>query len=179
MFIIRRAVQDDLNTITEIYNEAILTTDATFDTEPRTAGEQRRWFTNHGPRNPILVAELNRVVIGWASLSEWSPRRAYSNAAEVSLYVQEGFRRRGIGKKLLRALVKEGENAGLHTIIARITTDNRQSIRLHEKEGFEHIGVMREVGQKAGKLLDVCLMQKIYPGKQPVSSNNETPAAAT
>ena len=165
MVTVRPARLDDLNTITEIYNEAILTTDATFDTEPKTDAEQRAWFAGHGSKNPILVAELDGVVVGWASLSEWSPRRAYADTAEVSLYVKQEFQSRGIGRRLLEDILGEGEKVGLHTVIARITKSNKQSIHLHERAGFEHIGVMREVGQKFGKLLDICLMQKIYPSK--------------
>ena len=172
MFAIKRAKLDDLNAITEIYNEAILTTDATFDTEPKTDAEQRAWFANHGPKNPILVAELDNVVVGWASLSEWSERRAYSDTAEISLYVKQEFRGRGTGRRLLEGIIEEGEKVGLHTVIARINEGNKGSIRLHEGVGFEHIGVMREVGQKFGKLLDVCLMQKIYPSRVPTSSDN-------
>ncbi len=162
MFTVRPAKLDDLNAITEIYNEAILMTNATFDTEPKTEAEQRSWFANHGPKNPILVTEFNGAVVGWASLSEWSDRCAYSDTAEISLYVKQEFWNRGIGRRLLEAIILEGEKVGLHTVIARITKDNKKSIRLHECVGFKHIGVMREVGQKLGKLLDVCLMQKIY-----------------
>ena len=97
MLVIRPARPDDLNAITEIYNEAILTTDATFDTEPKTDEEQKTWFTNHGPKNPILVAEQDRTVIGWASLSDWSDRCAYSDTTEISLYVKGNSRGKGIG----------------------------------------------------------------------------------
>ncbi len=165
MLTIRPAKLHDLNAITEIYNEAILTTDATFDTEPKTDAEQRAWFAKHGPRNPILVAESDGSVVGWASLSEWSDRCAYADTVEISLYVKQEFRSRGIGGRLLQAIIQAGEKACLHTVIARITEGNKQSIHLHENAGFEYIGVMREVGRKFDKLLNVCLMQKIYPSK--------------
>ena len=89
MITIRRTTLDDLNAITEIYNEAILTTDATFDSEPKTYAEQRRWFVNHGPRNPILVTEMNSIIVSQASLSEGAPHHTYIATAEVSLYVEE------------------------------------------------------------------------------------------
>ena len=170
MFAIRPAKLGDLDAITEIYNEAVLTTNATFDIEPKTDVEQRAWFATHGHQNPILVSELNGVVVGWASLSEWSSRCAYSDTAEISLYVKRESWRRGIGRRLLEAIIEEGERVGLHTIIARITKGNNESIHLHESVGFEHIGIMREVGRKFDKLLDVCLMQKIYPSKEQVTS---------
>lgn len=102
------------------------------------------------------------MVVGWASLSKWSDRLAYADTAEISLYVQESLRGQGIGKRLVEAIVVEGEKVGLHTVIARIAGGNQVSIRLHEAVGFNHIGVMREVGRKFGELLDVYLMQKIY-----------------
>ncbi len=172
MLTIRPVKLDDLDAITDIYNEAILTTDATFDTEPKTNTEQRVWVANHGPKNPILVAELDGDVVGWASLSQWSDRCAYSDTAEISLYVKEEFRSQGIGKRLLEEIIQEGEKVGLHTVIARVAEGNTQSVHLHEGVGFEHIGLMREVGRKFGKLLNVHLMQKIYHSKGTASSGN-------
>ena len=162
MLIIRDASLKDLSDITEIYNEAILNTVATFDTNIKTLDEQRMWFDNHGSKNPIIVAEKNGFVIGWASLSQWSDRCAYSDTAEISLYVKEKYQGKGIGKKLMESIIIEGKKAGLHAIIARITQGNKLSIYLHELFGFKHIGVMKEVGQKFGKRLDVYLMEKIY-----------------
>ena len=172
MFAIRPAKLDDLDAITEIYNEAVLTTVAAFDTEPKTSAEQRAWFANHSAKRPVLVAELGGVVAGWAALSDWSHHGAYSDTVEISLYVKEGFRRKSVGRRLLETIIEKGEEVGLHTVIARITESNKESIRLHESVGFEYIGVMREVGRKFGKLLDVCLMQKIYPSKVTAPSDN-------
>ena len=162
MLKIRKATLDDIDQITEIYNEAILKTNATFDNQPKTIEEQKTWFKNHGPKNPILVAEQDNIVVGWAALSEYSDRCAYSNTAEISLYVFKKYQKKGIGKKLLEAIIKEGEKTNLHAIIARITEGNEASIRLHESAGFFHIGVMKEVGFKFGKLLDVYIMEKLY-----------------
>jgi L-amino acid N-acyltransferase YncA len=162
MIAIRPADWRDLEAITEIYNEAVLTTTGTFDTEPKTLDEQRSWFKHHGGKYPVVVAELNTVVIGWASLSRWSDRCAYTDTAELSLYVKQEYRRRGVGRKLMDAIVAEGRNAGLHSVLARIAEGNENSIRLHESVGFHVVGVMREVGRKFGQLLDVSLMQLVY-----------------
>jgi L-amino acid N-acyltransferase YncA len=162
-FTTRAATDGDIKAITDIYNEAVLTTDATFDIEPKTEDEQRVWFAHHGPKRPVLVAEFDGAVIGWASLSEWSTRCSYAGTAEVSLYIKEGFRGKGAGRRLLEDIMREGERVGLHTILSRITTGNEVSIHLHESVGFEHVGIMREVGEKFGRLLDVLLMQRIYP----------------
>jgi L-amino acid N-acyltransferase YncA len=163
MMTIRPATTDDIPAITEIYNQAVLTTTATFDTETRRLAEQQTWFTNHDARHPVVVAELDGAVVGWASLSQWSDRRAYADTAEISVYVSEAFRGRGVGRRLLEAIVQEGQRVGLHTVIARIADGNAVSVHLHRSVGFEPIGVMKEVGRKFGKLLDVHLMQKIYP----------------
>jgi L-amino acid N-acyltransferase YncA len=162
MLTLRAAKLDDLYGITEIYNEAIETTVATFDTEPKTLDERRKWFENHGPKHPVFVAELDGSVAGWASLSKWSDRIAYAETAEISLYVKEKFRGKGIGKKLLMSIIEEGGKIGLHTVIARIAHGNGASAHLHKLVGFDSIGVMREVGYKFGKRIDVHLMQKIY-----------------
>ena len=74
MLTIRKATAADIPAITEIYNEAILTTTANFDTQPKTSAEQTIWFEEHDRKHPVLVAEYNRKVAGWASLSEWSSR---------------------------------------------------------------------------------------------------------
>ena len=162
MIIVRKATLDDLTAITEIYNQAILKTTATFDTEPKSLEEQEVWFSSHDHKYLVLVAEEDGKVIGWASLSKWSDRCAYSDTAEISLYVDEKERGKGIGRKLLETIVLEGEKAGLHSMIARIAEGNEMSIHLHQSVGFEHIGIMKEVGRKFGRLLDIYLMQKIY-----------------
>ena len=161
MLIIRKANSEDLGAITAIYNEAILNTVATFDTESKIREEQKTWFENHGSKNPILVAEQEEVIVGWASLSKWSDRCAYSDTAELSLYVKAEHQGKGIGKKLLNAIIHDGKKVGLHSVIARITEGNKESIHLHETAGFFHIGIMKEVGLKFGKRLDVYFMQKI------------------
>jgi L-amino acid N-acyltransferase YncA len=159
---IRRARLEDLPMITEIYNDAIIKTVATFDTKLKSIEEQKEWFETHGERHPILVAEIENKVVGWASLSKWSDRCAYSDVAEISLYIEEGYRGRGIGKKLTKIILREGKAAGLHTIIARVAEGNAHSIHILEKYGFNHIGIMKEVGKKFGKLIDVHLLQKIF-----------------
>jgi phosphinothricin acetyltransferase len=162
MLTIRKATLEDLAAITEIYNEAVLNTVATFDIEPKTLEERKTWFTSHDTKHPTLVAEQDGLVVGWASLSKWSERRGYADTAEVSLYVEKTHRGRGVGKELLRAIVQAGREAGLHTLIAQIVEGNEPSIKLAKELGFQNIGVLREVGCKFGKFLDVQVVQRIY-----------------
>jgi phosphinothricin acetyltransferase len=162
MLTLTRATIDHLEGITEIYNEAVLTTTATFDLEPVGLDEQRIWFAEHGKKYPIFVAIEDDKVLGWISLSKWSGRCAYADTAEISVYIKDGFRGKGIGRKLMEKVLAEGKETGIHTVIARIADESTASIRLHESAGFTHIGTMKEVGKKFGKLLDVHMMQKIF-----------------
>ena len=147
--------------ITAIYNDAVLKTTATFDISPKTDAEQVAWFHEHSRRHPLLVVEERGHIIGWASLSSWSGRCAYADTAELSIYVAEDSRGRGMGRTLVELVLKEGRRAGLHTVISRIAGESEASVRLHERLGFQKIGVMREVGRKFGRLLDVHLYQLI------------------
>jgi len=158
---IRPARLSDLGAITEIYNEAIATTTATFDTEPKTVAQQQRWFASHGGRYPILVAELDGQLVGWACLSRWSDRPAYDDTAETSFYVKSEHRGKGIGRELKEAIVEQGRRLGLHSLIARVAEGSEASLHLNEIAGFRHVGVLKEVGRKFGRLLDVHVMQII------------------
>jgi phosphinothricin acetyltransferase len=160
--VIRLAILKDLDAITEIYNEAILKTVASFDTEPKSLEEQKIWFESHDSKYSIIVGELGKKIIGWASLSEYSARCAYSDTAEVSVYVLENYQGKGFGRKILEEIISRAEKHGFHVVIARIAEGNKISIHLFESMGFFHVGVMKEVGRKFGKLLDVYIMQKIF-----------------
>ena len=158
---IRRAELPDLDAITEIYNEAILTTTATFDTETKTAVERLEWFQSHDDRHPILVAVLDGKVIGWASLSKWSDRCAYSDTAETSFYVKSEHRGRGVGRQLKAAIIEAARHSRFHSLIARVAGGSRESLHLNEDFGFVHVGTLKEVGRKFGRLLDVHMLQKM------------------
>jgi phosphinothricin acetyltransferase len=165
----RPATESDLGAITEIYNEAILTTTGTFDTEPKTVTERRAWFESLRPRYPLVVAQVNGKVVGWAVLKPWSDRGAYADTAEVAVYVQSDHRGRGVGGGLMAAVLEAGRRAELHAAVARIAEGNETSVRLHESHGFFHVGVMKEVGFKFGRRLDIHLMQKLFDApEQPV-----------
>jgi L-amino acid N-acyltransferase YncA len=158
---IRSAEIRDLEAIREIYNDAVLNTTATFDTEPRTREKQVEWFNVHPAAFPVIVFELDSEIAGWASLSKWSDRIAYAGTAECSVYVKREHRKKGIGRALLKHLIDRAVENKLHTIIARIAEGNETSIRMHKQNGFEIIGNMKEAGWKFGRYIDVTLMQKM------------------
>jgi L-amino acid N-acyltransferase YncA len=161
MLSIRPATTNDILRITDIYNDAILNTTATFDTETKTVEERMQWFLNHDEKHPVIVAEIESQVIGFASLSKWSDRCAYDGTAEVSVYIDRNHRGKGVGKRMVEVIALEGERAGLTNLISRITEGNLSSIHIHEQLGFEHIGVMKKAGKKFDRFLDVHLMQKL------------------
>jgi len=158
---IRTAELSDLDAITDIYNEAILTTTATFDTDPKNTSERLEWFHSHDTRHPIMVAGLEGKVVGWASLSRWSERSAYDDTGETSFYVKAEHRGKGIGRKLKQAIIDEARRLRFHTLIARVASESNESLHLNESLGFVHIGTMKEVGRKFGRLLDVHILQKM------------------
>ena len=162
MIVIRSATERDIPLITEIYNEAILTTTATFDTEIKSEEDRLQWLQNHTASFPVIVAEENKTVIGWASLSKWSERSAYDSTAELSVYVDKNHRSKGVGKQLMEVITISGREAGLHTLISRITEGNEKSIYLHERLGFQNVGTLREVGRKFGQFLDVHILQIVF-----------------
>ena len=156
---IRTAVRTDVPAITEIYNSAVLKTTATFDTEPKTVEERTGWFDAHDSGHPVIVYELDGEVVGWAALGKYSPKKAYAGTAELSVYVSEGFRGRGIGKSLTVEILRRGKKTGIRAVLSRIASDNAVSIRLHEDLGFFLAGTLREVGVKFGMVLDVHIYQ--------------------
>jgi phosphinothricin acetyltransferase len=148
--------------ITDIYNDAVAHTVATFDTSPRSPEEQTAWFQSHGEKLPILVAIRENIPVGWASVNAYSDRCAYAGTGEISLYIRDGYRGRGIGKELTTAVLRAGREAGLHAVVARIESSNEASIHIFKQHGFVHVGVLKEVGCKFDRLLDVVIMQLIY-----------------
>ncbi len=160
MATIRDARDHDLPAIFEIYDFEVVHGTATFDTQPKAPGERLEWF-DASPRDRyrVLVAEEDGGVTGWARLYPWSPRKAYDRTAEDAVYVHRDHRGRGLGRALLAALLEHARRAGLGTIVARIADGNPASLALHASQGFERIGVMRRVGEKLGRILDVHLMQ--------------------
>jgi phosphinothricin acetyltransferase len=158
---IRRATESDASAIAEIYNHAITTSTATFDTEEKSADERRRWLAEHDSNYPVIVAEVDGEVVGWGSLSRYGERPGWRFTVENAVYVRHDYRGRGIGKLLLEHLIEEARNLGYHCIIAQVVGGNDASFKLHEHAGFETAGVLREAGRKFDRWLDVILMQKL------------------
>ena len=146
--IVRDAIQADLPAIVEIHNAAIATGISTAQLEPVTAEGRREWFHAHCPAQyPIWVAELDGAIAGWLSFGEFLPRCAYRGSVEVSVYVHEKFRRRGIGRKLLQQAIARGPQLGMHSLVGLIFSHNEPSIGLFRVAGFQRWGFLPGVAR--------------------------------
>ncbi len=154
---IRQAEEKDLQELLEIYNYEVINGVATFDLQPKTLEERMEWFKEHNIGNhPLIVAEVEGKVAGYASLSSYRPKEAYSSTVELSVYIGEGYRGRGIADALMKeilSMAKQDERT--HLVVSVITGENKISMRLHEKYGFTHCGTIHQVGYKHGRYLDV------------------------
>jgi phosphinothricin acetyltransferase len=157
----RLAVERDAEAIRTIYNRQVLESTVTTDLAPRSLDEQRRWLSQRSGAHAVVVAELDGEIVGFASLSPYRDRPAYSTTVEDSVYVVEAHQGKGVGRELLAELLAVAERHGFHSVMARIVGDHDVSIRLHTSLGFELIGVEREVGRKFGRWLDVAVLQKL------------------
>jgi phosphinothricin acetyltransferase len=146
---------------------------ATFELEPPSVSEMARRVAEVTERYPWLVLETSGVV-GYAYAAAYHPRPAYAWTCEVSVYVGEGARGTGAGKRLLSALLERLTDMGFVNAIARIALPNDASVRLFEAHGFDHIGTARGVGYKLGRWVDVDEWQLELnprgPGPRPPSS---------
>ena len=144
--VLRDAVESDLPEIVEIYNAVIATRISTAQLEPVTIEERRVWFRAHSPTQyPIWVAELDGAIAGWLSFREFLPRCAYRGTVEVSVYVNEKFRRRGVGRKLLQQAIALGPELGMHSLVGLIFSHNEPSIALFHAAGFERWGFLPRI----------------------------------
>ncbi|MBM3823300.1 MAG: N-acetyltransferase family protein [Verrucomicrobia bacterium] len=160
---VRRATREDLPGILEIYNHAVLHTTATYDYEPRTLEQRTAWFETHEAEGyPVfVVCGGTGMVMGWSSLNRHHDRPGYRFTAENSIYVAESFRGRGLGGRLMAPLIEAALEKRLRTILAVIDAQNEASLRLHRRYGFETAGLLKQVGYKFDRWLDVVFMQRM------------------
>ena len=142
--------------VKRIYEEGIATGDATFQTS---APLWEEWDSSHLQSCRLIAIDENKV-IGWAALTPVSGRCVYAGVAEVSVYVAREARDKGVGKKLLEALIKESEKNDLWTLQAGIFPENISSIKIHEACGFRLIGRREKIGKMNGKWRDTILLER-------------------
>lgn len=155
--LIRKAETGDISAMLDIYNYEVLNGTATLDIKPRTIDEWREWFGCHNCENhPLYVGEIDGKVAGYASLSVYRTKEAYKSTVELSIYVANEYKRRGIGTKLLDFIIREARrDERTHCVVSVITSGNEASAKLHRKFGFTYCGTIPEVGEKFGRYLGI------------------------
>lgn len=154
--IIRKAKKEDLKELLDIYNYEVEHGVATFDLETKTLEEREEWFYSHNVDNhPLIVAEIDGNIAGYASLSSYREKEAYKSTVELSIYIGVSYRKKGVATALMDSILDEAKrDERTHTVISVITSGNEGSKKLHEKFGFEFCGTLKEVGIKLGKYRD-------------------------
>jgi phosphinothricin acetyltransferase len=154
---IRRADPGDAERIATIYNEGIAERQATFETRPRGTAEVAGWTV----RWPVIVAEAEGRIVGFAKIGPYSERDVYAGIGEHGVYVAGDARRLGVGKALLEALAVVAQETGHYKLTSRIFATNAASIALHEAAGFTIVGVQRHHGQLEGIWRDCVLVERL------------------
>jgi len=158
---IRQATSGDAEGISAIYNREVTEGTATLDLVPRTVPEQERWIQDRSGGLAVLVADGDDGLMGFASLSFYRDRPGYRTSVEDSIYIAPGHRGSGVGSMLLGRLIETAELHGFHAVFARIIGPQEASVALHERHGFELVGIERQVGRKFGRWHDVALLQRL------------------
>jgi L-amino acid N-acyltransferase YncA len=149
--------QNHYPAIKEIYELGIATGNATFETKAPTWDE---WDKNHLTKSRLVAVDENENVIGWAALSSVSSRCVYAGVAELSVYVHLNQQGKGIGKKLLEALIRESEKLNIWTLQAGIFPENKASLKIHEQCGFRKVGYHEKIGKMKDVWRDTILLER-------------------
>ena len=155
----RPARLSDALAIAGIYNDGIADREATFETEPRTAGQIAAWFDG---RHPIVVVEdASGAVVAFASSSSYRNRACYAGIAEFSVYVARSHRGNGFGRLALAALVEAATAAGYCKLVSRIFPENRASLALMARLGFREVGTYQRHGKLDGRWRDSVIVERL------------------
>lgn len=164
------ATESDLMGILEIYNDAIINTTAIYAYEPHDIEERKQWYYERKEKGqPVLVFKENNQIIGFATFEQFRGYPAFKYSLEHSVYVHKNYRKRGIGKKLMKELIKVADENGYAIMVAAIDSENKGSIELHKKLGFKYTGTIEKSGFKFGKWLNLVFYElKLKGPKNPI-----------
>jgi L-amino acid N-acyltransferase YncA len=160
--VIRDGVAGDFEGVTAIYNSLVLTSTAVYNDVPATLENRLGWWQGRVEQGyPFLVAVEGESVVGYATFGDFRTWPGYRFTVEGTVHIGEGVRGKGIGTRLLTELVGRARGLGKHMMIAGVDAENVASLRFLEGFGFTRAGLLREVGYKFGRRLDLCFLQ--YP----------------
>ena len=159
---IRKATIEDVPEILDIVNFSILHTTANYNYDVQSLETQLKWFADKQSKNyPIIVADYNGKAIGFGTYGMFREKIGYQYTVEHSVYVEDAFTGKGIGKLLLTQLIQLAKDEGYHVMVGGIDADNAGSIAFHKQFGFTEAGILKQTGFKFGKWLDLLFMQLI------------------
>lgn len=157
---IRDAEITDLETIADIYNDAVTRTTAIWNDTVVDVDDRAVWMAERLRAGfPVIVAADESGVLGYATFGAWRPHDGYRFTVEHSVYVRADQHGRGIGTALMHELIARARTLGAHVMIAAVESGNAGSIALHERLGFTEVGRLPQVGAKFGRWLDLTLLQ--------------------
>ncbi|QFT88644.1 Putative phosphinothricin acetyltransferase YwnH [Bacillus sp. THAF10] len=157
---IRKAEIKDLQAIVDIYNSTVESRMVTADTEPVGVEMRLNWFYDHHEKRPLWVVENNGTICAWISFQDFYGRPAYQATAEISVYLHENTRGKGLGGQLLSSIIKECPGLNIENLVAFIFAHNQPSIRLFQKYGFAQWGLLPEVAELDGTKRDLIILGK-------------------
>ena len=158
---VRDAVEADLPAIVEIYNSTVPGRMVTADTQPVTVESRKKWFSEHTPgARPLWVVEEEGRIIGWLSYQDFHPRPAYKSTAELSIYIAEDQRGRGLGRRLLQKAMDECPRLGIKDLVGLIFGHNEPSLKLFYSFGFRDWGHLPGVAVLDGVERDLRIVGK-------------------
>ena len=160
-FMHRIAHRDDLAEIVDIYNSTVASRMVTADTENISVASRLAWFEDHDPqRRPLWVVEQDGAILGWLSYSNFYGRPAYSGTAELSIYLHEAHRGKGLGRYFLEQAIQHAPQIGVHTLLGFIFGHNGPSLKLFERFGFARWANMPGVATLDGVERDLIILGK-------------------
>jgi L-amino acid N-acyltransferase YncA len=160
---IRAARVEDAKEIARIYNQGVQDRTATFDDAYVTPEERYLWLIARPDRFPVLVAEVKHTLMGWASLTPYSPRRCYDGIAELSIFIERTLRGHGVAHQLMKSLEDAAKEKGFYKLIGRVIADNAPARKLCQEMGWREVGLHEKHGRLAGEWHDLVLVEFLIP----------------
>lgn len=157
---IRDALPGDAPAIMAIYNHAVAHTTSIWNEALVDEANRRAWMQERQAMGfPVLVAQREADVLGYASFGPWRAFEGFRHTVEHSVYVHPDHHGQGLGRQLMQALIERARSQDIHVMVAAIEAGNSASIRLHQTLGFAQTGLMPQVGTKFGRWLDLAFLQ--------------------
>jgi L-amino acid N-acyltransferase YncA len=163
---VRAAGHADAAAVARIYNEGLAERSSTFETRPREMDDILGWL-GAGERLPVLVAEQEGRVLGWARILSYSDRTAYAGVGEVSVYVDRSARGRGIGRRLLAELERRARKLGYWKLTGKLFPENGASVALVRRCGWREVGLHLSHGRLDGAWRDVLVVERLIDPQAP------------